>query len=86
MQRTHNQPFYIGVTFGGNTTADAKLLIDKVKDCTNLFILASGNLQRNNTAMDEIGDYAVASGLHFVVYFGIIEASQSAPEWINAAN
>ncbi len=42
---THNKteaaPFYVGVTFCGNTTAEAKLLIDKVKDYTNLFVLQS---------------------------------------------
>ncbi|MCJ7767681.1 hypothetical protein MUP79_04770 [Candidatus Bathyarchaeota archaeon] len=32
-------PFYVGVTFGGNTTAEAKLLIDRVKTYTNLFVL-----------------------------------------------
>jgi hypothetical protein len=79
-----NDPFYVGVTYGGDTTADAKLLIDKVKNYTNLFVLQSGTLQRNNTAMDEIGDYAIASGLHFAVYSGVDEAFQST-DWINTA-
>jgi len=79
-----SKPFYVGVTFCGNTTAEAKLLVDKVKNYTNLFVLQSGTLQRNNTAMDEIGDYAIASGLHFSVYSGVDEAFQS-NEWIDAA-
>jgi hypothetical protein len=62
--------FYVGVTYGGATVEGAKLLIDKVKDCTNLFILASGNLQQNTTAIEEIGDYAIAAGLNFAPYFG----------------
>ena len=78
------KPFYVGVTFGGNTSSDAKLLIDKVKNYTNLFVLQSGILQRNNTAMDEIGDYAIVNGLHFAVYSGVDEAFQST-DWINAA-
>ena len=40
-----SQPFHVGVTFGGDNSADAKILIDKVKDYTNLFVVASGPLQ-----------------------------------------
>ena len=63
-------PFYVGVTFGGNTTNEAKQLIDKVKSYTNLFILQSGPLQKNVAAINEIGDYAVNSGLNLILYFG----------------
>jgi hypothetical protein len=83
-----SEPFYVGVTFGGNTSSDAKILIDRVKNCTNLFVLASGTLQRNSTALDEIGDYAaVASGLNFAVYSGVDEAFQTNTwvEWIDSA-
>ena len=31
--------FYIGVSFCGNTAAEAKLLIDRVKSFTNFFVL-----------------------------------------------
>ena len=74
------KPFYVGVTFCGNTTSDAKLLIDKVKGYTNLFVLQSGTLQRDANAIKEIGDYATSSGLHFLVYSGIDEAFQTS-EW-----
>lgn len=85
-KNSESKSFYVGVTFGGSTSSDAKLLIDKVKNYTNLFVLQSGVLQRNYTALDEIGNYAIASGLHFAVYFGIDEAFESqSTEWINAA-
>ena len=64
-------PFYIGVTFCGNTTAEAKLLIDKVKDYTNLFVLQSGPISNNETATNEISAYAVASGLNIIVNLGV---------------
>ncbi len=63
--------FYVGVTFCGNTTAEAKLLIDKVKDYTNLFVLQSWAISNNETTTTEICDYAVASGLSIIVNFGI---------------
>lgn len=64
------KPFYVGVTFCGNTTSEAKALVDRVRNCTNLFVLQSGPLQENVDAINEICDYAVASGLHVIVYFG----------------
>lgn len=81
------KPFYVGVTFCGDTASDAKLLIDKVKDYTNLFVLQSGTLQRDANAMNEIGDYATSSGLHFLVYFGMDEAYRTNEwlEWFEAA-
>lgn len=62
--------FYLGVTFCGNTTVEAKLLIDRVKTYTNVFVLQSGPISKNKTATNEICDYAVAAGLNILVYFG----------------
>ena len=83
-KNSDSKPFYVGVTFGGDTTAEARLLIDKVKNYTNLFVLQSGTLQRNTTAMNEIGDYAISSNLNFAVYGGVDEAFKSS-EWVNAS-
>jgi hypothetical protein len=67
--------FHVGVSFGGNTTAEAKLLIDKVKTYTNLFVVQSGPVSVNETALNEIVDYSVSSGLDVVVYFGFFNPS-----------
>jgi hypothetical protein len=71
-----SQPFHVGVTFGGDNSADAKLLIDKIKDYTNLFVIASGPLQSNIDEMVKTCDYAVNSGLDIIVYFGSYETNR----------
>jgi hypothetical protein len=75
---------YVGVAFCGNTTEEAKILIDRVKDYTNLFIMQSGPVSKNETAINEVCNYAVASGLNLIVYFGDLNPrilSQKHLEW-----
>ena len=72
-----SKPFYVGVTFGGENSADAETLIDRVKDYTNLFVIASGPLQYNITELEHTCDYAVKSGLDIIVYFGSYEAQRN---------
>lgn len=72
-----NNQVYFGVTFGLNTTSQAKTLIDKVKNYTNLFIVDSFyvdtvNETVNGTSLTEICDYAVSQGLSIIVYFAYI--------------
>ncbi|MCW3999823.1 MAG: hypothetical protein NWE93_06255 [Candidatus Bathyarchaeota archaeon] len=77
-------PFYVGVTYGGNNVQDAKTLIEKVANYTNLFVLQSGVLKNNATAVNEVGDYAVAKGLHFAAYFDVLTSADKA-EWVGTA-
>lgn len=75
---------YVGVAYCGDTVAEGKQLIDKVRGYTNLFVLQSGQLQRNLEYVDELGDYAVSSGLYFLPYFGnFIDLTFST--WLEAA-
>ncbi|MBN1244979.1 hypothetical protein JXA31_05245 [Candidatus Bathyarchaeota archaeon] len=78
---TDETPFYVGVTFCGNTPAEAKLLIDKVKNYTNLFVLQSWTISNNETATTEICDYAVASGLNIIVNLGVNQTYDRVWTW-----
>ena len=61
--------FFFGVSFGGNTTSQAKQLIDKVKGYSNLIIVNSWEASINETALNEICEYAVDADLKFMVFF-----------------
>jgi len=63
---------YVGVTFGANTTQEGKLLVDKVKSYTNLFVIDSWPIATNETALTELSDYVVKSGLYLMVYFAVV--------------
>ena len=67
---------YFGVSFNGNTTDEAKLLIDRTKDYTNVFVLQSGPISKNETAMNIVCDYAIDSSLDIIVFFGWLDTEQ----------
>jgi hypothetical protein len=71
---------YIGVAFCGNTVQEAKLLIDRVKSYTNLFILDSPRkpVSDNQTSLEEICDYAVSKGLSVIINMGIKDVTNPA--------
>ena len=71
---------FFGVSFGGNTTSEAKLLIDRVKSYTNLFVINSWQISGagNASALDEICDYAVNAGMSIMVYFSYVLWNYSA--------
>jgi glutamine cyclotransferase len=72
----------IGVAFCGNTTSDARLLIDRVAAYTNLFVLDSGAnpISQDQSAVEEICDYAVAQDLNVIINLGHPN-STSQPTW-----
>jgi hypothetical protein len=66
------EDFFFGVSFGLNKTSEAKLLIDKVKGYTNLFVINSWDISTNETALNEICDYAAEANLKFIVFFSFV--------------
>jgi hypothetical protein len=82
---------YIGIAFGGNTVGEAEMLIDRVKECTNLFILDSGRnvISRNQSSVEEICDYAFSKGLSFIINLGIndvLEVNETTWFWQQPLN
>jgi hypothetical protein len=67
-----NEEFFFGVMHGSNSTLEAKLLIDKVKDYTNLFVLGSWDININETALNEVCNYAINAGMSIIVYFDFL--------------
>ncbi|MCL1978335.1 MAG: hypothetical protein FWG55_09605 [Candidatus Bathyarchaeota archaeon] len=82
----YDDGFYVGVTYCGGSVQEAKELIDKVKDYTNLFTLQAGALQ-NTAIIEEIGDYAIASKLNYAVYRSAAnyDPTVNFNEWVNTA-
>ena len=79
------KPFSLGVTYCGNSTIEAEALIDKVKNYTNLFVLQSGTLMLNFTATEQICDYAVNSGLNFILYYSSYGLGKNLDSFLNEA-
>ncbi len=67
--------FYFGVSYGQNTPTEAKQLIDEVRGYTNFFLINSWDITTNETALNEIADYAVKANLNFMVFFSFISNS-----------
>ncbi|MCL2293169.1 MAG: hypothetical protein FWC30_08965 [Candidatus Bathyarchaeota archaeon] len=85
LQKNTDSSVYVGVSYGGNSVTEAKQLIDKVKSYTNLFVLASGTLQRDPDSINEIGDYAIAANMYFMPYFGNY-VEETLTLWLDHAN
>jgi hypothetical protein len=70
---------YVGIAFGGNTTDQAKQLIDKVKSYTNLFILDAGRnpISADQSKLEEVCDYAVGKGLSVIINLGVKDMRDS---------
>ena len=89
-ETTEDQVFF-GVSFGGKTASEAKLLIDRVKGYTNFFLVNSWDLSSNETALDEVCNYTAEAGLNFIVFFDYISLTPGLPltpwhgEWVSTA-
>ncbi|TRO50385.1 hypothetical protein E2P63_06345 [Candidatus Bathyarchaeota archaeon] len=86
-KESSNAKFFFGVMFGSNSTMEAKLLIDKVKDYTNLFVLGSWDINIDENSLNEICDYAVDAEMSIIVYFDFLPfvSFPWLPTWLDTA-
>ena len=90
-ERKPPEGFFFGVSYGLSTVSEARLLIDKVKDYTNFFIINNWDISTNETALNEICDYAAEAGLTFIVFFDFISLNPRREnlvwhrEWVETA-
>ncbi|MHC4183634.1 MAG: hypothetical protein ACYSR0_09820, partial [Planctomycetota bacterium] len=82
--------FFFGVSFGSKTANEAKLLIDEVKDYTNLFLINSWDISTNETELNEICGYAAENDLSFIIFFDYISLTEGheyswQDEWVAQA-
>jgi hypothetical protein len=79
--------FFFGVSFGQQTTAEAKAMIDKVKNYTNFFLINNWDIATDEAALNETCDYAANAGLKFIVFFDLIsrEAYPWHQTWLDTA-
>jgi hypothetical protein len=69
--------FFVGVEFAYNEKLgtleelvnDCKIMVDKVKNYSNLFVIGSLEITFNQTALNEACDYVVDGGLYLIVLF-----------------
>ena len=69
---TNNDELYFGVTLGQPSVQAAETQIDRVKNFTNFIVVASWDITINETALNQICDYAYKANLKFIVYFDYI--------------
>ncbi len=66
-----SEPFFVGIEIGWNSTlGECEALIDKVRNYTNLLIIASPLIISNEVLLNQTCDYAYNAGMYFMpVYF-----------------
>jgi parallel beta-helix repeat protein len=85
-----SKPFYVGIETGWDATvAQCEAIINQVKNYINMYIIASPQVIKNETALSEVCDYAYAAGLYFMPefyeQFFLNDTGYIPSEWFTAA-
>ena len=75
--------FFVGIEFAYDENAgeveelvsDLKVLVDKLNDYTNLFVIGSLEISFNQSALDNACDYVVDSGLYLIIFLRIVRCT-----------
>jgi hypothetical protein len=75
--------FFVGVEMAYDGVENAKKLIDKSKDYTNLFVIGTPDITNNITKLNEVSQYAIDAGLSLVLFiYPNREAAFNQSQWI----
>jgi hypothetical protein len=75
--------FFVGVEMAYDGVEDAKKLIDKIKDYTNLFVIGTPDITHNIIKLNEVSQYAIDAGLDFILFtYPTREAAFDQSQWI----
>ncbi|MGA2680814.1 MAG: NosD domain-containing protein [Candidatus Bathyarchaeia archaeon] len=85
-----SKPFYVGIETGWSATvAQCEAIIDQVKNYTNMYIIASPQVIKNETELNQVCDYAYTAGMYFMPefyqQFFLNQNGYTPYEWFNAA-
>lgn len=75
--------FFVGVEMAYDGVENAKKLIDKIKDYTNLFVIGTPDITHNITKLNEVSQYAIDAGLDLILFtYPTEEAAFDQSQWI----
>ena len=60
--------FFVGVEMTYDGVEDAKTLIERIKNSTNLFVIGTPDITHNITKLDEVSQYASDGDLSLVLF------------------
>jgi len=70
----------VGIETGWDSNfSDCKILIDNVKDYTNLFVVASSLILADEALLNETCDYAYKAGMYLIIYYQNMTVSGDYP-------
>ena len=80
-----NEDFYVGIDVAYDKAEEIKKLIDEVSPYTNLFLLGSTGITRNQTRLDELIPYLYEKNLNYIIYeegpFNLNSLNYTQTEW-----
>ena len=59
---------FVGVEMAYDGVEDAKKLIDRIKDYTNLFVIGTPDITHNVTKLNQVSQYAIDAGLNLILF------------------
>lgn len=84
--KSDSTDIFVGVEMAYDGVEDAKKLIDKIKDYTNLFVIGTPDITHNITKLNQVSQYAIDAGLDLILFtYPTAEAAFNQSQWLAEA-